>query len=1278
MTQHRILVLGLFFFLVAPILLAEHFVSVHSLKSEDDDIQGVIYDMLQDEQGFIWFCTINGLHRYDGVNIVKYAPQAGSSAATMPRRINSIMKNGQGDIWCWNNGLYLFDKESAGFLDLSEVSNAYVQDVDDRPLAVNNDLQAGYSVILLQSGKMFKISNSDPLNDHSPWTGLWKIADKQGIPNVENGKKVFYTQDTHGTSWKLSEDGHLSYYDEQQQSYCLSKTIDMEHAEQMIVRTDQQGNFWLRRTYGLDCLSLHTTAFDFLDELSSGEVRAMMKDDKGRLWLASKDSTLFYIDSLQGNKYYVHPSGRISSRPAKFPSAIYSLMQSRDGRIWLGSRYSGIYVLETKHQQKDYRVKHYHQQADNEYSLSSNQIFDICEDNRGRIWIATFGGGVNLYANDLFFHMGNRMAADAQYAPRNVRYIKEIGKDTLLACAKEGLFTWSGNFSRVEQVSFYVSSKQGEMNDLSDTDVMQYFSDSRSESYVVTHSGGLCKLLSNNLLQDRLPFQRIDSEHGLASDVTLSMIEDAQGRLWVTSYNALSCIDKEEMYVFSGKRFSRQVLFSECEPIVYEGKLIFSTHRGLMCFDPQQVLEKTPKDFPLVFTDISVENKAAQHRLESGNSLTLKPGERNLSLSFMAIDFFGETDIRYSYCLEGVDQTWRQSTQHAITYLNLPPGKHTFRLKCTDYNGLWSGRELRLSLNVLPKFTESFWFLLLIFVIVLGLALVGVYIYHRFYQLRNRLDMEQEMTDIKMRFFTDLSHELRTPLTLIDGPINAVLDDAQLPAVNRRYLETAQKNVRHILNLVNQILDFRKIQSNKMTLIVEYIPIVDLIRSVMEKFEVLAIKHHMDFRLITDALNQEDVRIWADRDKMEKICFNLLSNAFKYTPESKSIYVEVEQSQQEIIIHFSDEGCGIDAKQSERIFNRYETIAKNNLFKPSSGIGLSLVKHFVELHHARIQLSSVPGEGSCFSLVFQKGNKHFQDDENVQMIVNDAPSPLLDESSSLADDSEFSLKDHELPLILVAEDNIELRQFIKSVLQDDYQILEADNGQDALEKAHQYWPSLIVSDIMMPRMDGFEFLKQIRSDDDIYSIPFVLLTAKNQVDERIKGMDYGADDYIIKPFSTKYLKARIANLLQQQERFKRHLLSQLEMPSADDKMVHLDENAPHLTQADKELIHNIQVYIENNIDNADITIDDVARALYMGRSRFNKKIKQLFGLTPLNFIKTMRIQRAHQLLLCGEYNVSEVAFRTGFNDPKYFTRCFKRYYGTTPRDLQSGRKTTED
>ena len=547
------------------------------------------------------------------------------------------------------------------------------------------------------------------------------------------------------------------------------------------------------------------------------------------------------------------------------------------------------------------------------------------------------------------------------------------------------------------------------------------------------------------------------------------------------------------------------------------------------------------------------------------------------------------------------------------------------------------------------------------------------------------------MTDLKLRFFTDISHELRTPLTLIAGPVEHVLKNSKLPEDAREQLVVVERNTNRMLHLVNQILDFRKIQNKKMKMQVQRVDVVSFVRRIMDNFESLAEEHSIDFLFETE---KDELYLWVDEDKLEKIVFNLLSNAFKYTPNGKLIRVFIREDEGTVAIGVQDQGIGIPENKKKSLFVRFENLVDKNLFnQASTGIGLSLVKELAEMHKATISVESKLGEGSCFKVDFLKGKEHY--DDTVEFILEDAAVrrsvPVMDatasvipiinpEVTSLEEESE---EDSNKEVMLLVEDNQELRTFLRTIFSPVYRVIEAVDGMDGWSKALKFVPDIIISDVMMPEKDGIEMTKELRADMITSHIPIVLLTAKTSIESKLEGLEYGADDYITKPFSATYLKARVKNLLAQRQKLQA-LYRQDLMPAGVAAPVpasgeQKDENITDVPEADKtpvmspndrKFMNKLVELMEKNMDNGDLVVDDFVRELAVSRSVFFKKLKTLTGLAPIEFIKEMRINRAVQLIETGEYSMTQISYMVGINDPRYFSKCFKQKMGMTPTEYR--------
>ena len=572
-----------------------------------------------------------------------------------------------------------------------------------------------------------------------------------------------------------------------------------------------------------------------------------------------------------------------------------------------------------------------------------------------------------------------------------------------------------------------------------------------------------------------------------------------------------------------------------------------------------------------------------------------------------------------------------------------------------------------------PTFWETYWAWLFYLILFIILTSTIVYILFYIYRLRHQVDIEQQVSNIKLRFFTDISHELRTPLTLITSPVTEVLEHESLSHIGRENLILVRKNTERMLRLVNQILDFRKIQNQKMKVLVEQTDVNAYLQKITENFRQIAHEKRIDFHLKT---NNTPLFAWIDRDKFEKIFFNLLSNAFKYTPSRKAITITVDKSANSFTVSVKDEGVGIDPKKLQVLFQRFETLAQSNMLQPSSGIGLSLVHELIELHHGNIEVKSELHKGSEFIVTLPLEKKIYQEDKHTEFILSDENAttpataasvqkhfPVEEEIPAYYDDNTLT--------ILIVEDNQELRKFLFNTMSTTYRILEATNGQEGLELAQSEIPDLIISDVMMPVMDGLDMVKEIKNNNNTCHIPIIILSAKSSLDDRIAGLEQGIDDYITKPFSSTYLKARILSLFRQRAKLQELYLSQLSIKKekkTDTKT--FAPSLPQITPYDNLFMEQVMAFMEEQMSNSELTVDDFANKLFLSRSIFYRKLKSIVGVAPIDFIRDMRIKRAGQLIESGEYNFSQVAYMTGFTDPKYFSKSFKKQMGMTPTEYK--------
>jgi signal transduction histidine kinase/DNA-binding response OmpR family regulator len=574
--------------------------------------------------------------------------------------------------------------------------------------------------------------------------------------------------------------------------------------------------------------------------------------------------------------------------------------------------------------------------------------------------------------------------------------------------------------------------------------------------------------------------------------------------------------------------------------------------------------------------------------------------------------------------------------------------------------------EHTLKIEIAPSFWQTGWAYLLYIVLAVTVAYVILTIFFSFYRLENKVKLEYERTEMKSRFFTDISHEIRTPLTLIVSPVEHMLEneDKKLPTDIRTQLQLVLKHANRMLRMVNQILDFRKIQ--KKDLNIQETIVAAFVSEICNNFAETAEERNINL-VIDNRIGDE--KLWIDRDSFEKLLYNLLSNAFKYTqPDTKiEICLSSEDHGNAVAVTVRDQGKGMSKEILNKLFTRFASFNKDKN-RPSTGVGLSIVKEVADKHHAKLLVESELSQGSAFTALFRKGVDHFKGEAGITFTsVSEPPQPDMTKETGVSDASEQTAKDAR-QTILVVEDDADMRKFIVSMLEPYYNVMEAPDGKAGYDMATDNLPDFIISDIMMPEIDGVELLKKIRASEDTSHIPFILLTAKNAMESKIDGLEYGADDYITKPFNVKYLRTRIDNIILQRRKLYQ-MFAHKSKPSSANKSKHSTQEHK-ITPQDELFIMRVKDEVEKNIDNSAFLIDDLVANLATSRTVFFKKLKSLTGLAPIDFIRDIKIRHAARLLKTGEYTVKDVAFMIGISDSKYFSRCFKSIFGMTPTEYK--------
>jgi Signal transduction histidine kinase len=1099
-------------------------------------------------------------------------------------------------------------------------------------------------------------------------------------PYVKTNPICFMFEDSYNCLWVKPNNGKFAYFDKKNNRFVTMEDLEIfqnacgESPESYLI--DMHKNLWYSNGDGFYYISFFQKSYEMISEEGQGEVRSIMEDRQKRIWLFWKWKNKDYNGNIRiynetGNYIgNLTRSGQITTnKNICFGANIYCSFEDKEHNIWLGSRNDGLFLLQP--QNKGYKVTQYQNNQANPYSISSQAIYSIIQDRKGRIWIGCFDGGLNLIEKTpngiRFINANNRLKSFSMKIGKRIRCLYQCANGTILAGTTNGLLSFSDNFKRPEDIHFYINSSNGNSNCLANNEIYSICQDKTGYVYVATFSGGINKTSQNELLSEKAQFKYIDKSSGLSSDITISAVTDHKGTLWFTSERDFSMYNPQNKHLenFNKSFFKNTLKISECCPLVSkDGKIYFGTYEGALCINPAKIRKSTfvPS---IIYSKVEIYTPKGL-RSESlyirNGELYLNKEERNIVIQFAALDYMDSPAIKYAYRLKGQNNNWINiGKNHSANLSNLKAGDNIFQIRSTNADGVWTNNISTLKIIVAPTFWETPWAWIVYILIFISLLLITLRITLGIINLRHRVEMEEKLADMKLSFFTELSHELRTPLTLIEGPVEEILDKEPLSTQAHEYLATVQNNAHRMLNIVNQILDIRKIQDDKMKVYIQQVDIVDLVKKIYQDFHPIANERNMIFEFIC---NKEKYMIYTDVDKVEKILFNLLSNAFKYTEIGKSIKLSLSCNEENFSLQVSDEGCGINLNKINQLFNFFE-MGLNANPKKSSGIGLAFIKKLVELMHGNIAVDSHINKGTTFNVLLPCKYDVFKEEKNVEFILND-----VDISYTKPEEADTEQTAQKNISILVIEDNIELRHFILNVLKDEYQVFEAENGKIGLQVCSSQLPDIVISDIMMPEMTGIEYLKAAKSDNNICHIPVILLSAKSALDNIINGLEYGADDYITKPFCVSFLKAKITALIKRRQTLYKYYVQQQNI-----SLTEKSTSSSQMTRFDEEFMRKVVQSTEENLDNADFKIDVLADSMNMSRAVFYRKFKSIIGISPIEFVIKKRIKRAEQLIQSEEYSISEIAYMSGFASPQYFNRVFKGIMGCTPKEFKKQQST---
>jgi signal transduction histidine kinase/ligand-binding sensor domain-containing protein/DNA-binding response OmpR family regulator len=1274
---------------------------------------GRILHVFEDRQDNTWLLTDNGLHRLaasTGERTAFFVEPVEAGASRQAFFCAAEAEDGTLYFGSGNGRIWIFDQKTQAFRLRETGAASGVHDIQwlagDRMLlvtAADGFFIAGRKEDRMQAFNRRTVRRlpSDVILSAylDGYQNLWLETDRPGISkfNLDTHQlkhfakpaydshplpTFFVIEDVKNRVWVHPKGGGFAMYDAE--SDALIPLSDPEEKNRMPFSdtfhsafVDRQGNLWLSAvSNGLEKVVFDNNDFriERLDthlqpDIDNG-VRALFEDRDGNCWVSTKDGKIRIYDPRHQLLGYLQADGALSAAPYAFPRTAYCFMQDRAGAIWIGTKGDGLYraLRRTDTPAHAFRLEIFRKNPADLYSLSDNAVYTLFQDSRGQVWAGTFGGGLNLIedpgaARLRFIHYRNNLKNYPMDTGYRVRFITEDGSGHICVGTTVGLLLFCSDFASPDHIDYaYFARIPGRRESLSNNDVHHIRITASGEMFIAVFGGGINRVTETDANGLPLRFKSYTKQEGLPSDLALAIEEDADGQLWIVMQNNLVRFDPQaETFQTFGeiKRLMETDSFSEAASLITRSqRLMLGLTRGVLSFAPDRIRTNTFKPY-IAFENFWLYNKtvAIDSRsplpihIDDLAELSLSHRQNFFTIRYAALDYDYPHNIRYAYMLEGIDSDWqyvqKQQTAH---YTNIPRGHYRFRVRSTNSDGVWIDNERSLPIRIRP----SFWatpgayvlyglsFFVLMFIIVRILIVI--------YGLKNKVRLEREMSEMKLRFFTDISHEIRTPLTMITAPVDHLLRSDKLSSEIRYHLQLVETNTSRLLRLVNQILDFRKMQHRRLRM--EETDITLFVEEICSYFRATAESRNIDFRCVSHVRGQIIV---TDKDAVEKILFNLLSNAFKYTPSGKAICVTLTGTAQNICLEVKDEGCGISRDQQKRLFTRFASFNEDKN-RPSTGIGLSIVKELASKLKATLSVTSEPDRGSTFTVCLPLRSAGA---EKAAAAVPLAPSPVATPAAEAPVAEPEALSDR--PSILIVEDDDELRRFLRSILSDEYRLQEAADGTQGWAKACETLPDIIISDIMMPGMGGVELLRKIKNNLDTSHIPVVLLTAKTTIESQLEGLACGADDYITKPFDVSYFRARIRNLLEQRARLQEGLRNRLPDPRPEFR-----PSTPEITPHDDLFMSKLLEQIEMNLSNGDFRIEDLASTLGVSRSVFFKKVKSLTGLAPVEFVRDIRLQRAAQLLSTGQFSVKEIAFRIGLSDMGYFRKCFRQRFGVNP------------
>ncbi|TRZ44286.1 hybrid sensor histidine kinase/response regulator transcription factor [Robertkochia solimangrovi] len=1227
----------------------------HNFKTADALPSNQINTLIEDHDGLLWLGTENGLSRFnpEKEEFRNFFYMKGSQNTLSHNSIMALTTDESGQIWIgtFGGGLNRFDPDTEIFEKIIPESEVFIDFIHCLTFLNSNELLVGCrgSGLVAYNLKEQKFHQLKTDNDNLFMEGdiiraiqkdatnrIWIGSDGAGLFRLSPGPDDIYEVE--------------NFQHSPQQSSSISGNGIYD------IYVDEDGTIWIGTAWsGINFLNSNLK-YDFYYSDFKGDnpspVLSIYKE-QGRLFLGLDGEGLSVYDSLNKNIRRFN-SELTQGFKGDF---IQCITKTSKGTYLLGTYTNGF--LECNFETNKFiSIQH---EPGNPQSLSYNDVRSIIEDRSGNLWLGTWGGGLNFK---------NGQTGDFSNYRANPANPNAISSDNVIGILKDSTGLWvatfGGGLNRFDfkdQNFSAFRNIEGDSLSIASNNILSIYKDKKGKIWIGTSGEGI-----NRFDPVKKSFERFSGETALRYATVTAITQDNAGKIWFSTKKGIFSYDHEHNtfnnYPYLQDEYHINSVFKDPS-----GNLYFGGSKGAIGFDPAKLkYHETQK--PVLLTDFKLFNRSVPiakdgiltTSVSNTKEIVLEHDMNVISFDFTALSFPVSSNMEYAIKLENFDPNWRNiGNNRTATYTNLSPGTYTFKVKSREKGSLWSEGYTQVDLKVkYPVWLR--WWAVLSYVL---LAVLLLYLFRKYTiaweRMKSNLLLEKmthekdnELSLQKQQFFTNVSHEIRTPVTLILNSVNRILESSKGKLKNTDPSTLIlKKNSEHLLQLVNELLDFRKLENLSSPIKVSRNDLIELCKEIYWSFNELADKKEIEFYFEQDT---DTLFLFYDTKQLERVIYNLLSNALKFTRAGGKVTVKVKEDSEHAYIIVEDTGMGMNKEQLDRIFDRfYQTENADKIKETGSGLGLSISKEILKWHQAGIQVTSEPGCGSIFTVTLRKGKDHFNQELMYLESTGEKPYNLVDITGFDLQDPDLSdLKDQ---TILLVEDNQSIRFYLKQLLEPHCHILEAENGKEGLEKTLTFMPDLVISDIMMPLMDGLAYTKALKSDMRISHIPVILLTARSSVNHQAEAFETGADAFITKPFNEIILQARIKNIIHNRKEIRKKFAA---ASGIIDSLT--------INNSDQQFLENLTKIITNHLDTEELSATFIANEMGMSHSVIYKKIKSLTGMTLVEYLRDFKLKAARELIEVKGMNVSEACFRTGYTDRKYFSKQFKKKFGKNPSE----------